>query len=56
MTPSGTLTVPRGILAVMVAGIFLVVVLMFAMLAIEVVILFQVFDLLDLVRRLVHPA
>ena len=56
MTPSETLSVPRGVLTLVVGGIFLAVVLMLAMLAVEIVILFQVFDLLDLVRRLVHPA
>jgi hypothetical protein len=47
---------PVGTLRLLVGGIVLAVLVMLAMLAFEIVILLQVFDLIDLVERLVGPA
>ena len=44
---------PAGTLRLLVGGIVLAVVVMVAMLAFEIVILLQVFDLIDLVEELV---
>ena len=44
---------PPGTLRLLVGGIVLAVVVMLAMLAFEIVILFKVFDLIDLVEKLV---
>ena len=44
---------PLGTLRLLVGGIVLAVVAMLAMLAFEIVILLQVFDLIDLVEKLV---
>jgi hypothetical protein len=44
---------PLGTLRLLVGGIVLAVVVMLAMLAFEIVILLQVFDLIDLVEKLV---
>ena len=44
---------PVGTLRLLVGGIVLAVVVMLAMLAFEIVILLQVFDLIDLVEKLV---
>jgi hypothetical protein len=44
---------PVGTLRLLVGGIVLAVVAMLAMLAFEIVILLQVFDLIDLVEKLV---
>ena len=43
---------PVGTLRLLVGAILLAVIVMFAMLAVEVVILVKVFDLIDLVRAL----
>jgi hypothetical protein len=43
---------PVGTLRLLVGAVLLAVIVMFAMLAIEVVILVKVFDLVDLVRAL----
>ncbi len=51
-----TVALPVATLRLLVGALFLAVVIMFAMLAIEVVILFQVFDLVDLVERLAPAA
>jgi hypothetical protein len=47
---------PLGTLRLLVGCIILAVLVMLAMLAFEIVILFQVFDLLDLVEKLIPPA
>jgi hypothetical protein len=47
---------PVGTLRLLVGGIVLAVVVMLAMLAFEIVILFKVFDLIDLVGKLVPSA
>jgi hypothetical protein len=47
---------PLGTLRLLVGGIVLAVVVMIAMLAFEIVILYQVFDLIDLVEKLVPAA
>jgi len=47
---------PVGTLRLLVGGIILAVLVMFAMLAFEIVILFKVFDLIDLVEKLVPAA
>ena len=47
---------PVGTLRLLVGGIVLAVVVMLAMLGFEIVILFQVFDLIDLVEKLVPAA
>ena len=47
---------PVGTLRLLVGSIVLAVLVMFAMLAFEIVILFKVFDLIDLVEKLVPSA
>jgi hypothetical protein len=47
---------PVGTLRLLVGGIILAVLVMLAMLAFEIVILFKVFDLIDLVEKLVPSA
>jgi len=47
---------PVGTLRLLVGSIVLAVLVMFAMLAFEIVILFKVFDLIDLVEKLVPGA
>jgi hypothetical protein len=46
---------PATTARLLVGGVAVAVVVMMAMLALEVVILFQVFDLIDLVEKLVPP-
>ena len=55
-TETQTVALPVATLRLLVGGIFLAVVVMFAMLAVEVVILFQVFDLVDLIEQIVPAA
>jgi hypothetical protein len=50
------MALPVGTLRLLVGGIVLAVVVMLAMLAFEIVILFKVFDLIDLVEKLVPSA
>jgi hypothetical protein len=56
MSGPEVVAIPTSTLRLMVAGIGLAVLIMCAMLGVEIVILLRVFDLLDLVRRLVPPA
>ena len=44
---------PLGTLRLLVGSMILVILILFAMLALEIVILFQVFDLIDLVEKMV---
>jgi hypothetical protein len=47
---------PLGMLRLLMGSMILVILIMFAMLAIEIVILSQVFDLVDLIEKLVPGA
>ena len=51
--PATMVALPVGTLRLLVGSIALAVLVMVAMLAFEIVILFQVFDLIDLVEKLV---
>jgi hypothetical protein len=44
---------PLGTLRLLTGSMILVILILFAMLALEIVILFQVFDLIDLVEKMV---
>ncbi len=55
-TETQTVALPVTTLRLLVGALFLAVVIMFAMLAVEVVILFQVFDVVDLIEQIVPPA
>ncbi len=56
MSSPDVVAVPMSVLRLMVAGIFVAVLVMLAMLGVEIVILLRVFDMLDLIRRLAPPA
>lgn len=53
---TSAVALPVGTLRLLVGAIVLAVAVMLAMLAIEVVILFKVFDLIDLVEQIVPAA
>jgi hypothetical protein len=56
MSNPDMVALPASMLRLMMAGIFVAVVVMLAMLGVEIVILLRVFDMLDLIRRLAPPA
>ena len=56
MSNPDMVALPASMLRLMMAGIFVAVVVMLAMLVVEIVILLRVFDMLDLIRRLAPPA
>jgi hypothetical protein len=47
---------PLGMLRLLMGSMILVILIMFAMLAVEIVILAQVFDMVDLIEKLVPGA